>query len=76
MSRHLEFDVTLREQEVTCYLTVNAPEPDVGIMGWQIDEVTLRDSTGNLLDWELTDEELDKLYDEMPDPEDNTPDFP
>lgn len=57
--------LTLREQEVRIEYSIAPAEPDVGLMREGIDEYTVYDMDGNMLDWELTDSELDKLCDQV-----------
>lgn len=53
--------MTLRGQEVEIELSPIEPDYSVGIMGWGFEEETITDSQGNLLDWELTDEEQTQI---------------
>ena len=76
MSRKATFDVNLRGQLVVCETSIDPPDTDVGIMGERIDDFSLSTQNGEILDWELTEEEVDKLYDALPAPEDDQPDYP
>lgn len=54
--------LTLRGQEIVIDdIVMGAAEPDVGIMTRYLDEWTLKDSDGEELDWELTDEEVEAI---------------
>lgn len=58
--------LTLRGQEVFIdEVQLQAPEPDVGLMGWSLDGWKIFDasdeSAGNELDWELTVEENNQI---------------
>lgn len=55
----MEFMVSLRDQLVTVVGFAYPPDRSVGIMGTQFEEQEIRDEEGNILDWELTDEESD-----------------
>ena len=76
MSRKATFDVNLRGQLVVCKAVISPPDRDVGIMGEQLDDYSLSTQNGEELNWELTDVEIDKLYEAMPEPEDYESDYP
>lgn len=58
MIRTHDIDIQLRGQPVTFEFQVSAPDPSVGLFGWTIEEYTLLDERGVLIDWELTDDEM------------------
>jgi len=45
-------------------------------MGWTIDDYELHDQDGREVAWELSDQELDMLYNAMPEPADYESDYP
>lgn len=66
----VHFDMMLRGKGVSISATLDAPEPDVGIMGWLIDEMSISSQEGlEELDWILSEEEMESVYEAMPDPE-------
>ena len=54
----------LREILVSVSALFTPPDRAVGIMGWQFDDYDLRDMSGNLIDWELTEEESAQVTEE------------
>ncbi len=53
---------TLRGRRVQADVTLSPSEPSVGIMSAYVEEYDLTDEeTGDVLDWELDDDELAKL---------------
>lgn len=59
--RRTTISMTLRETEVNVDVAILPPEPEVGIMGpWFEDEV-ITDMSGNRLDWELDEEEIESI---------------
>lgn len=61
MKRTLTLEMTLRDQPVEIEVTVARAEPDVGIMSDYGEEHTVRDLAGNILDWDLTDLEIEQV---------------
>lgn len=58
----MKLHTVLRDREVEVTVDMAPAEPDVGIMSSYIDDYTVTDEeTGEQLDWELTDNELNKL---------------
>lgn len=57
----MNIEVELRGQTVTVELSVNASEPDVGIMGLYWDDEVIRDEHGKILSWDLSDKEIDTI---------------
>ena len=74
--RNVSFDVRLRDQLVLVDATLSPPDTSVGIMGWTIDDYELHDQDGREVAWELSDQELDMLYNAMPEPADYESDYP
>lgn len=64
------FAMTLRDRQVTIWAILAEPEPDVGITGWRIEELNIySEPDEKKLDWTLSDEEIESVYDAMPEPE-------
>lgn len=57
----MTIDIELRGQMVEIDLNALPPEHDVGISGWGSEDEIITDTTGQQLDWELTDDELYKI---------------
>ena len=76
MSRKLSFELRLRDQLIMADVTLDPPDASVGIMGWAIDDYTLHDQDGREVAWELSDQEIDILYNAMPEPADYESDYP
>ena len=76
MSRKLSFDLRLRDQLIMADVTLDPPDTSVGIMGWTIDDYTLHDQDGREVAWELSDQEIDMLYNAMPEPAEYEADYP
>mgnify|MGYP003394052462 CR=1 FL=1 len=75
MSKQVNFSLNLREQVVDCSVSIDPPDPEVGVTGWQIYDYQLLDQTGKRLDWELDEDEMDRLYEAMPNPEEDDSDY-
>lgn len=60
MSR-VQFDMMLRGQEVSLDVHVLPPEHDVGIMGYGFEDEIIKDNTGAILPWDLTDDEIEEI---------------
>lgn len=62
-----DVEISLRGQKVLVdEIQLNAPEFDVGIMGWSIDGWKLFSAeTGDELDWDLTEEETAAVDDQL-----------
>lgn len=61
-----DIEITLRGQQILVdEIQLNAPEFDVGIMGWSIDGWKLFDLDGKELDWDLTEEETKQVDDQL-----------
>jgi len=58
-------EMELRGQQVLLECKASPPESDVGIMGWGPEEETITDADGNVLDWELTQDELYEVSGKM-----------
>ena len=51
----------LRDQEVEIELAIVNPDPDVGLLGYGFEDESIHDLDGNVLDWELTEEEIEQI---------------
>lgn len=61
MTRQVQFSLTMRGQEVEVTASVCPSEPDVGILDEYTDDFEITDTEGNVLDWELTDAEMQQV---------------
>jgi hypothetical protein len=61
VSRRLSFEIELRGQQVSVECFAMEPDRDVGIMGWYFEEETLSNSAGDVLDWDLSEDEQEAI---------------
>ena len=56
----MNFSMTLRGMEVDIQCSILAPEPDVGLDGYGIDDIVIVTDNGGV-DWDLTDAEYEQI---------------
>lgn len=57
----MNFELELRGERVSVELGVVNPDESVGMIGYGFEDETLCNSAGDVLDWRLTDAEVDKI---------------
>jgi len=62
-------ELRLRDQSVFVEADFHPPEPDAGLNFWQMELLSLTSADGAELSWELSEAELDAIYEAMPNPE-------
>jgi len=71
----MQIQTTLRDREVTVKLWMQPAEPDVGILSAYVEDYKITDDeTGEKLDWELDDDEQNRLA-ELAEDNASEPDF-
>lgn len=61
MRRHI-FELELRGQECSIELALVPPDDSVGLMGYSFEDEVITDENGALVDWELTEAEIEKIH--------------